>query len=51
MVTNSKLQWSSTTAEEARRYDDIWLIDSSTVWAVNSNGHILKGCGSFQVMS
>ena len=40
MTTN--LQWRPTNAPvAASRTDDIWFIDASTGWAVNSNGHIL----------
>jgi len=42
MTTASTLQWRPTTAPPAGRYDDIWFLDESTGWAINSNGHILK---------
>lgn len=39
---NSNLQWKPTNAPPASsRTDDIWFLDSSTGWAVNSNGQIL----------
>lgn len=42
-LTNSKLQWSPTSAPTASsRYDDIWLIEPSVAWAVNSDGDVLK---------
>jgi len=38
----TQLQWRPTNAPNASsRTDDIWFIDESTGWAVNSNGHIL----------
>ncbi|KYC43919.1 hypothetical protein WA1_01845 [Scytonema hofmannii PCC 7110] len=43
MLTNTKLQWSPTRAPIAgSRYDDIWLINPTVAWSVNSDGHILK---------
>lgn len=42
-MTNSKnLQWFPTNAPSQRRYDDIYFINASTGWTVNSDGKILK---------
>ena len=41
-MTTPPLQWRPTNAPIASsRTDDIWFLDPSTGWAVNSNGHIL----------
>jgi len=41
-MTTAALQWRPTNAPLASsRTDDIWFLDPSTGWAVNSNGHIL----------
>ncbi|MBW4631013.1 MAG: hypothetical protein KME30_03635 [Iphinoe sp. HA4291-MV1] len=43
MTNSSNLQWSPTNAPLASsRTDDIWFIDPSVGWAVNSNGQIIK---------
>jgi photosystem II stability/assembly factor-like uncharacterized protein len=43
MNGENQLQWRPTNAPPASsRTDDIWFIDPSTGWAVNSNGQILK---------
>ena len=43
MTKLEDLRWFPTTAPPASsRYDDIWFINSSMGWAVNSNGQILK---------
>ena len=41
-MTTSPLQWRPTNAPIASsRTDDIWFVNPSTGWAVNSNGHVL----------
>ena len=41
-MTTPQLRWRPTNAPQASsRTDDIWFLDPSTGWAVNSNGHIL----------
>ncbi len=41
-MTTPQLKWRPTNAPLASsRTDDIWFLDPSTGWAVNSNGHIL----------
>lgn len=41
-ATEAGLQWRPTSAPQASsRYDDVWFVDPSTGWAVNSNGDIL----------
>jgi photosystem II stability/assembly factor-like uncharacterized protein len=43
MTNFSRFQWSPTNAPEAStRTDDIWFINPSVGWAVNSNGQIIK---------
>ncbi len=42
MTNSSGFQWFPTNAPSQRRYDDIWFINASTGWAVNSDGKILK---------
>ena len=47
-----EFRWRPTAAPEAgSRYDDIWFLDASRGWAVNSDGHILHtsdGADSWQ---
>lgn len=39
---SESFRWRPTTAPPAGRYDDLWFVDESTGWAVNSNGQVLK---------
>ncbi len=42
MTNSENLQWFPTNAPSQRRYDDIYFINASTGWTVNSDGKILK---------
>ncbi len=42
MTNAENLQWFPTNAPSQRRYDDIYFINPSTGWTVNSDGKILK---------
>ncbi len=37
-----QLQWRKTNAPPAQRHDDVWFVDPTTGWAVNSDGNIIK---------
>jgi photosystem II stability/assembly factor-like uncharacterized protein len=36
-----QLKWRKTNATPATRHDDLWFVDETTGWAVNSNGKII----------